>query len=386
MKHDAGTGPLSGMTILEMAGLGPVPFAGMMLADAGARIIRIRGRRALSVSGAVDPLQDPLSRGRVDISLDLKKAGGVDTLLRLVESADALIEGYRPGVMERLGAGPDTCLARNPALVYGRMTGWGQSGPLAHAAGHDINYIAISGALHAIGTREQPIPPLNLVGDFGGGGAMLAFGIASALVHAARSGEGQVIDSAMSDGAAYLMAPFYARKASGAFRDERENNVLDGGAPHYGVYRCADGRFISVGPLEEQFWSLFLELIGLKDDPLLAARHDRAQWPRLRERLARHFATRTRDEWCALLEGKDACVAPVLSLEEAPEHPHNLARGSFIEANGARVPAPVPRFSRGRGAAPPPPTSDTAAVGALLARAGITEAEIAALRQAEVLG
>lgn len=380
------TGPLSGTVIIEMAGLGPGPFAGMMLADAGARIVRIRGRKTLPVSGAVDPMQDPLSRGRLDVSLDLKKPGGVETLLRLVEAADALIEGYRPGVMERLGAGPDVCLARNPALVYGRMTGWGQSGPLAHAAGHDINYIAISGALHAIGPRDAPVPPLNLVGDFGGGGAMLAFGIASALVHASRTGQGQVIDAAMSDGAAYLMAPFYARKASGVFLDERQNNVLDGGAPHYGVYRCADDRFLSIGPLEEQFWAVFLDRLGLKDDPILAERHEREHWPEQREHLARIFATRDRDDWCRLLEGVDACVAPVLTLEEAPQHPHNLARGSFINTHGATVPAPVPRFSRSQGSAPPPPSNDAAEVAAFLIRAGISDTEIAALRRDDVLG
>jgi len=380
MTSTTGCGPLAGLTIIEMAGLGPGPFAGMMLADAGARVIRIQGRKTAPASSSVDPLQDPLSRGRIDIALDLKKPGGVEAMLRLVDSADALIEGYRPGVMERLGLGPDICLKRKPNLVYGRMTGWGQTGPLAKTAGHDINYIAISGALHAIGTRERPIPPLNLVGDFGGGGAMLAFGIASALLHALRTGEGQVIDAAMSDGAAYLMAPFYARLATGTFRDERENNALDGGAPHYGVYRCADGKFISVGPLEPQFWARFLELIELDHNPSLQQRDDYRSWPQLRKILERHLATRSRDEWCAILEGQDACVAPVLSLEEAPRHPHNIARGTFIDGHGARVPAPVPRFSLGNGTLPAPPKNDQTSVDALLGKAGFTKEELAALR------
>ena len=384
----AGTfnGPLSGITVIEMAGIGPVPFAGMMLADAGARMIRVHGRRPASVGGAVPPAQDPLSRGRVSIGLDLKQPGGVETLLRLVDSADALIEGYRPGVMERLGAGPETCLARRPSLVYGRMTGWGQSGPLAHAAGHDINYIAISGALHAIGTNEAPVPPLNLVGDFGGGGAMLAFGISSALLHAARTGRGQVVDAAMSDGAAYLMAPFYARLATGVWQDQRASNLLDGGAPHYGVYRCADGKFIAIGPLEPQFWDLFLKLNGLEGDPDFARRGERGMWPQLRERLGRHFANRTRDEWCAVLAGTDACVAPVLSMEEAVRHPHNIARRTFVEADGAMVPAPVPRFSLGDNLPPPPVADDADGTLDVLSGAGFSGPEIEALRARGVLG
>lgn len=379
-------GPLAGVTVIEMAGLGPGPFAGMMLADAGASVIRVHGRKAGPLSGTVKPSQDPLSRGRVDLALDLKKPGGAETLLRLLTLADALIEGFRPGVMERLGVGPDVCLARKPSLVYGRMTGWGQSGPLANAAGHDINYISISGALHAIGSRAAPVPPLNLVGDFGGGGAMLAFGVASALVHAARTGQGQVIDAAMSDGAAYLMAPFYARMASGTFRDERECNELDGSAPYYGVYRCADGKFISAGPLEPQFWAIFLRLIGFDGEPHFQQRDDRRQWPQLRARLAEHFNTRTRDEWCAILEGQDACVAPVLTLKEALIHPHNAARRTFIDADGALVPAPVPRFSLSDGTAPPPPTNEETIIDPLLARAGFAQEEITALRRDGVLG
>ena len=378
-------GPLTGITVVEMDGLGPVPFAGMILADAGAHVIRVQGRKSGPVSGSVDAAQDPLSRGRTGLELDLKKPGGTEALLRLLESADALIEGYRPGVMERLGVGPATCLARKPALVYGRMTGWGQSGPLAHAAGHDINYIAISGALHAIGTVEAPVPPLNLVGDFGGGGAMLAFGVASALLHAARTGHGQVVDTAMSDGAAYLMAPFYARLAGGNWRDARESNVLDGGAPHYGVYRCADGGFLAVGPLEPQFWEQFLRLIGLAGDPGLARRGERALWPQLRERLRLHFASRTREEWCAVLAGTDACVAPVLSMDEAIRHPHNVARATFVDAGGAMVPAPMPRFSLGDNRPPSPLVSGRAAADQVLADAGFSLEEVAILRQHRAL-
>lgn len=385
MSDSTSNGPLSGITVIEMAGLGPGPFAATMLADAGARVIRVQGRKQAPVSGAVRPSQDPLSRGRVAVALDLKRPGGVEALLRLVESADALIEGYRPGVMERLGVGPDVCLARKPSLVFGRMTGWGQAGPLAHAAGHDINYIAISGALHAIGTSDTPIPPLNLVGDFGGGGAMLAFGVASALLHAARTGRGQVVDAAMSDGAAFLMAPFYARMASGSWQDRRESNVLDGGAPHYGVYRCADGKFVAAGPLEPQFWAQFLKLIGLDGEADFGRRDEPALWPQLRERLSRHFATRTRDAWCALLAGTDACVAPVLSMEEAPRYPHNVARRTFVEADGAMVPAPVPRFSLGDDSPPPPQVDNADAAADVLIGAGFTAEQIDGLRTRGVL-
>lgn len=379
-------GPLEGITVIEMAGLGPGPFAATLLADAGARVIRLQGRKAQPLSGAVRASQDPMSRGRIGIALDLKHPGGVEALLRLVESADALIEGYRPGVMERLGVGPAICLARKPALVYGRMTGWGQTGPLSHAAGHDINYIAISGALHAIGTKERPIPPLNLVGDFGGGGALLAFGVSTALLHAARTGLGQVVDAAMSDGAAFLMAPFYARMGSGTWHDQRDSNTLDGAAPHYGVYRCADGKFIAAGPLEPQFWAEFLERIGLAGDPELARRDDRSLWPRMRERLESRFATRTRDEWCADLEGTDACVAPVLSMEEAPHYAHNVQRGTFVDADGAMVPGPVPRFSLADNRPPAPQDDRVAATDEVLSGAGFSRSEIDVLRANAVLG
>lgn len=378
---DERKGPLAGVRVIEMAGIGPSPFGVTLLADAGADVIRIEGRAKVALTGGIRADQDPLTRGRRCVALDLKKPGGVDALLRLVDGADALVEGYRPGVMERLGIGPEVCLARRPSLVYGRMTGWGQTGPLAQTAGHDINYIALSGALHSIGTPGEPVVPLNLVGDFGGGGVLLAFGVASALLSAARTGRGQVIDAAMSDGAALLMAPFYAKLASGTWQDERGANLLDGSAPRYGTYRCSDGRFIAVGPLEPQFYERFLQLLGLSDDALLKQRDDRTQWPVLRERLVRCFATRTRDEWSALFEGSDACVAPVLSLTEAPRHPHNLARGTFTDAGGAPIPAPVPRFGLSDNRPPPAQRDDADAVSAVLTEAGFSGQEIAVLRE-----
>lgn len=378
-------GPLAGITVVEMAGLGPAPFAATMLADAGATVLRVEGPRAASTSGGVPASQDVMLRGRTGLTIDLKKPGGTEAVLRLVDGAEALLEGYRPGVMERLGLGPEVCLTRKPALVYGRMTGWGQYGPLAQTAGHDINYIAISGALHAIGTEATPVPPLNLIGDFGGGATMLAFGMTSALLQAARTGRGQVVDAAMSDGAAFLMAPFYPRLANGLWQDKREANILDGGAPQYGVYRCSDGKFVAIGPLEPQFWTLFLKLVGLAQDPEFV-RRDPALWAPLRDRLARHFITRTRDEWCAMVEGTDACLTPVLTMEEAVQHPHNVARCAFVEVDGAMVPAPVPRFGSSDNAPPPAMVDDAAAVDVVLARAGFSGEEIADLREREVLG
>ncbi|MBY4595228.1 CaiB/BaiF CoA transferase family protein [Ottowia caeni] len=379
-------GPLAGLTIIEMAGIGPAPFGVTLLADAGAQVIRIeRQSGAASLSGATNPDQDPLLRGRRCICLDLKQPQGVEVVLRMLQHADALVEGYRPGVMERLGLGPDACLARRPSLVYARMTGWGQGGPLASEAGHDINYIALSGALHAIGVPEHPVPPLNLVGDFGGGGALLAFGVTSALLQAARTGRGQVVDAAMSDGAALLMAPFYAKLAAGSWRDERGANMLDGAAPHYGVYRCADGKFVAIGPLEPQFYESFLSRLGLKQDPLMNGRGEQENWPRLRERLDQLFVTRTRDEWCALFQGSDACVSPVLSLSEAPHHPHNVARATFVDAAGALVPGPAPRFSDVERRLPPPPQREAAVTDELLHMAGYSSTEIGRLRDDHVL-
>lgn len=370
-------GPLHGVKVIEMAGVGPGPFCAMMLADAGADVITITRPNAKTLGNRRDPASDALARGRRHLTLDLKNPEAIATLLRILEGAQVLIEGFRPGVMERLGLGPEVCLARNPRLVYGRMTGWGQSGPLAQAAGHDINYISIAGALHAIGSAEQPQPPLNLVGDFGGGAMMLAFGISSALFESQRSGRGQVIDAAMSDGAAMLMAPFYAMYASGSWNDLRQSNTLDGAAPYYCSYRCSDGRFISIAPLEPQFYELFLKLMKI-DDEMFRRRDDRAAWPQLREELAARFATRGRDEWCALLEGTDVCFAPVLSLAEAPLHPHNQSRSTFTEVAGTWQPAPVPRFSRTASDLPGAPRTDAGAE--ILAEAGFDTKSMEALR------
>ena len=333
-------GPLQGIRIIELAGIGPGPFAGMMLADHGAEVIRV-DRPGARIDG-----RDPLLRGRRLIGVDLKSTYGRALVLDLVKSADALFEGFRPGVTERLGLGPAQCHAVNPALVYGRMTGWGQFGPYANAAGHDINYIALAGALHTYGRAGQkPTPPINMVGDFGGGGMMLAFGMVAALLHAKTTGQGQVIDCAMTDGAAALMAMIWGFRANGIWQDERGVNLLDTGAHMYDTYECADGKWISIGSLEPQFYALLLAKTGLQDDPDFAAQMNAAQWPALKERLTTLFKTRSRDEWCADMEMTDVCFAPVLSMAEAPHHPHNLARGTFVEADGVMQPAPAPRYS-----------------------------------------
>ncbi len=335
-------GPLKGIRIVELAGIGPGPFCAMMLADMGAEIIRVDRK------GAKDPRgkYNVLLRGRPSIGVDLKTPEGVETVLKLIGKADALIEGFRPGVMEKLGLGPEVCLARHPRLVFGRMTGWGQSGPMAQAAGHDINYISLSGVLHAIGNRNgKPVPPLNLVGDFGGGGMMLAFGIVCALLEARQSGKGQVVDAAMTDGSATLMAIIYGLKAMGTWSNERGTNMLDGGAHFYDTYECSDGKYVSIGSIEPQFYAMLLEKTGL-DDQSPGTYLDKARWPDLKERLAAVIKTKTRDEWCALMEGTDICFAPVLDLDEAPRHPHNVARATFIEIDGVMQPGPAPRFSR----------------------------------------
>lgn len=352
-------GPLSGLRVLEFAGIGPGPFCAMLLSDMGAEVVRIdrQGARGGAPS-------DIMARGRRCVALDLKSSADVETCLQLIGKADALIEGFRPSVMERLGLGPDPALARNPKLVYGRMTGWGQTGPLSHAAGHDIDYLAISGALGAIGAADKPVAPLNLAADFGGGALYLAMGLLAAIIHARTTGEGQVVDCAMTDGAASLMTMFYGFRAAGMWRDQRAANLLDGGAHFYDTYRCADGEWIAVGALEPQFYALLLQKAGIEDDAF-SSQMDRKAWPELKAKLAAVIATRTRDAWAALMEGSDACVAPVLSMAEAPLHPHNVARGTFVEVAGVVQPAPAPRFSATPGAiqrAPAQPGSDTTAV------------------------
>jgi alpha-methylacyl-CoA racemase len=336
---NAASGPLAGLRVVEFAGIGPGPFACMMLADMGAEVI------TLDRLGASKNEKSATGRGRKIVELDLKDKSALNQTLDLLEHADALIEGFRPGVMERLGLGPDVVQARNPRLVFGRMTGWGQEGPLAQAAGHDINYISVTGALAAIGPAERPVPPLNLVGDFGGGALYLVVGVLAALLEAKKSGRGQVVDAAMCDGAASLMTMFFDFAAAGRWSEERESNFLDGGAHFYGAYECACGRFISIGSIEPQFYALLRQVAGLPDQAF-DAQMDREAWPSLRQKLAGIFRTKTRDEWCMIMEGTDVCFAPVLSLSEAPRHPHMAARKTFVERHGAIQPAPAPRFSR----------------------------------------
>ena len=375
-------GPLAGTRIIEIAGIGPGPFCAMMLADMGADVIRVD--RAQNVSGGdpASPPADVLMRGRRSIGVDLKHPDGIETVLSLIESADALFEGFRPGVMERLGLGPDAALARNPKLVYGRMTGWGQEGPYAPTAGHDINYIALAGALEPLGRRgEAPVPPLNLVGDFGGGGMLLAFGLVCGILNAQRTGEGQVVDAAMVDGAAVLMTMFHAFRAMGIWEDARGSNLLDTGAHFYDVYETADGKYVSIGSIEPQFYAELLRLTGLEGEEL-PWQHDKAQWPALKERLAAIFKAKTRDEWCALMEGTDVCFAPVLSMAEAPQHPHNVHRQTFLELDGVVQPAPAPRFSKTAPEVQRPPAHAGQHTDEVLADWGFDADRIAKLRDA----
>lgn len=333
-------GPLGGTKIIELAGIGPGPFCGMMLSDMGAEVIRVD-----RITPNARAPRDVMQRNRRSIAVNLKDPAGVEVVLKLVESADALFEGFRPGVTERLGLGPNECMARNERLVYGRMTGWGQEGPISHAAGHDINYIGLAGALHAIGEPGgKPVPPLNLIGDFGGGGMLLAFGLVCALLEAQKSGKGQVVDAAMVDGAASLMAAFFGMADRG-FVEQRGSNLLDGGSHFYNTYETKEGKHICVGSIEPQFYALLVEHAGL-DNTEFGSQMNREQWPDLREKLAVVFKTKSRDEWCEIMEGTDVCFAPVLSIWEAPNHPHNVARNSFVELDGVTQPAPSPRFSR----------------------------------------
>jgi alpha-methylacyl-CoA racemase len=375
-------GPLAGLKIIEIAGIGPGPFCAMMLADMGADVIRVD--RAQNVTGGdpSTPPADVLNRGRRSIGVDLKHPDGVEAVLSLIETADGLIEGFRPGVMERLGLGPGAALARNPKLVYGRMTGWGQDGPYAHTAGHDINYIALAGALDPIGRRgEAPVPPLNLVGDFGGGGMLLAYGLVCGLVSAQRTGEGQVVDAAMVDGAAVLTTMFHAFRAMGIWEDARGTNMLDTGAHYYDVYATADDKYVSIGSIEPQFYKELLRLTGLEDVEL-PWQQDKSQWPAMKERLAEIFKAKTRDEWCELMEGTDVCFAPVLSLGEAPQHPHNVHRGTFLEVDGAVQPAPAPRFSGTPASVQRPPSHAGQHTDEVLAEWGLDTDRIAKLREA----
>ncbi len=381
-------GPLDGVRIIEMSAIGPVPFAAMLLADLGAEVVRIDRRAAIELGLPVElePRFDVLARGRRSVAVDLKSDAGRDLVLRLATRADAIVEGFRPGVMERLGLGPDACLAANPRLVYGRMTGFGQDGPLAARAGHDINYIAIAGALHAIGSPdEQPVPPLNLIGDFGGGAMFLALGVVSALLAARQSGRGQVVDAAMVEGAAYLMSLMYGLFAAGQWKDERRANVLDGAAPWYRTYATRDGKSVAVGAIEGRFYRELVSRLGLAGEDL-PGQHDRAGWPELARRFAAVFATRTRSEWEAVFAGSDACVTPVLSLAEAPQHPHNRQRGTFFEQAGVVQPAPAPRFSTTPATPGAPPADPGADPAAVLGSWGFTAEEVGRLVADGIVG
>ncbi|MDC0147578.1 CoA transferase [Alphaproteobacteria bacterium] len=374
-----GSGPLNGIKIVEFAGIGPGPFCAMLLSDMGAEIIRIdrKGSRGGSP-------KDIGSRGRKSVALDLKKPEGIEACLKLIENADVVQEGFRPGVMERLGLGPDVCLARNPKLVYGRMTGWGQYGPLANAAGHDINYIALTGALAAIGRKEAPVPPLNLVGDFGGGALYLAMGICAALLEAANSGKGQVVDCAMTDGATSLMSMFYGMKASGIWSTNRADNMLDGAAHFYDVYETSDGKFVSIGSIEPQFYALLREKSGF-EDTAFDAQMDRAAWPELKVKVATAFKTKTRDEWDEIMQGTDICYAPVLDMDEAFTHPHNVARQTLVEIDGVVQPNVAPRFSRTESKIQGPAPTNGQHNDSALGEWGFSDADLAALKASEAI-
>ena len=378
-------GPLDGFVVLEIAGIGPGPFAAMILADLGAEVLRIDRSGAVKSNITGSASKDIMNRGRRSIAVDLKNEEGLETVLRLVEQADALIEGFRPGVMERLGLGPEVCLARNPRLVYGRMTGWGQEGPMAQAAGHDINYIALAGALEPLGRKgERPLPPLNLVGDFGGGGMLMAIGVLSALLECTKSGKGQVVDAAMVDGAALLTTFIHGMRAMGVWNDGRGTNLLDTGAHFYEVYETADEKYVSIGSIETQFYAELLRLTGLEQEEL-PHQMDRDAWPEQKERLTKLFKTKTREEWCEIMEGSDVCFAPVLGMTEVAQHPHIAHRKTFVEVDGVAQPAPAPRFSRTPGGIERPPSMPGQHTEEALARFGFGKDEIAKLRASKAI-
>ncbi|CAB4761291.1 MAG: CoA transferase [Actinobacteria bacterium] len=373
-------GPLSGYRIIEIAGIGPGPFCAMLFADMGAEVIRVERAQAVR-PGASGTIMDVSVRSRKNIAIDLKNPEGVEALLKLVEKADAIIEGFRPGVMERLGVGPDACLARNPKIVFGRMTGWGQDGPYAQAAGHDINYISLAGALAHYGREGQdPTPPLNMVGDFGGGGMFLAYGVVCALLEAQKSGKGQVVDTAMVDGTAILMSMFWGMKQAGVYDEDRPGtNLLDTGAHFYDAYRTKDGKYVSFGSIEPQFYAEMLQKLGLENDPEFARQMDKSAWPNLKKRMREIIAGRTREEWNAIFEMSDVCYAPVLTMSEAAQHPHNVARNAFLNIDGLTQPSPAPRFSRTVPATPTPGAHPGQNTREVLTAWGIPAGEVDAL-------
>jgi alpha-methylacyl-CoA racemase len=379
-------GVLSGYKVVEFAGIGPAPMCAMLLSDMGAEVLRIDRAEDANLGISTDAKFNVLGRGRRSVAIDLKRKEGTEVALKLIAKADALIEGFRPGVMERLGLGPEVCMARNPKLVYGRMTGWGQEGPMAHAAGHDINYIALTGALHSIGRRDEaPVPPLNLVGDFGGGGVYLALGVVAALLEAQKSGKGQTIDVAMVDGASSLMAAIYGLRAAGRWTDKRGDNILDTGAHYYNVYETSDGKYVSVGSIETKFYAELLQLSGLQHEEL-PRQNDKNAWPAMNDRLAAIFRSKTRDEWCKIMEGSDVCFAPVLDMGEAPAHPHNRHRGTFVEVDGVVQPGPAPRFSRTPSAIQGPPAVAGQHTAEALRDWGFSGSEVEQLQKAGAVG
>ncbi len=379
-------GPLAGIKIVEMVGIGPAPFASMILADLGATVIRIDRLHAAGLGMERPARFDFAARGRASVALDLKQPEAVECVMALLGKADALIEGYRPGVMERLGLGPEPCRALNPALVYARLTGWGQSGPLAQAAGHDLNYLALTGVLDMIGRAgAAPVPPLNLVADYAGGSLMCIVGLLSALLHARQTGEGQVVDAAMVDGVSLLATAMSGLRSAGLHDGPRGTNILDGGAPFYDVYECSDGKYLSVAPIEEKFRVLFLSGLGF-DVSAFPDLSDQSNWPDGRRLIATRLAQHSRDHWCEVFDGVDACVAPVLTPQEAPDHPHNMARGNYIDIGGLRQPAPAPRFEKTPAAVPAPPQERGAGGGHALRDWGLGEGQIKALADAGILG
>lgn len=382
-------GPLTGIKVVEIAGLGPAPMCGMLLADMGAEVTLVQ-RKAKAGAGVTDAATSGkyaiANRGKKAIALDLKDPDAIMIVLGLITESDALIEGFRPGVMERLGLGPDVCLAYNPSLLYGRMTGWGQYGPLAQAAGHDINYIGISGALYYSGHQsEAPFAPPSLVGDVGGGSLFLAMGILAGIINAQRTGRGQVIDSAITDGSAVMCSLLHSFHQAGAWSNERGDNIIDSAAPWYDSYACADGKYITLGPVEPQFYSLLVELCGLTDDPLFAKQYDTRAWPEAKAKMAEMFKTKTQSEWCALLEGTDVCFSPVLNFEEAPNHPHNRARDTFVDINGVTQAAPAPKFSRTPAEIASPPPLPGEHNNEILARLGYSDKRINELKENHII-